>query len=60
MTELQELGVARVSLGGSLARSAYGALVRAAKEVLLDGTFHFANDAISSREINNIFDLKDV
>lgn len=60
LAELQELGVVRVSLGGSLARSAYGALVRAAKEVLLDGTFHFANDAISSREINNIFDHTDV
>ncbi len=54
--ELQELGVARVSLGGSLARSAYGALVHAAKEVLFAGTFEYANAAISSKEINGIFD----
>lgn len=55
LAELQELGVTRVSLGGSLARSAYGALVRSAKEVLSAGTFEYANDAISAMEINSIF-----
>jgi 2-methylisocitrate lyase-like PEP mutase family enzyme len=53
--ELQELGVTRISLGGSLARAAYGALVRAAKEVQTSGTFNYASEAISGKEINSIF-----
>jgi len=53
--ELRELGVARVSLGGSLARAAYGALLRAATEVQSAGTFNYAGEAISAREINRIF-----
>jgi len=53
--ELQELGVARISLGGSLARAAYGALVRAAKEVQTAGTFNYASEAISGKEMNSIF-----
>lgn len=53
--ELQEIGVTRISLGGSLARAAYGALVRAAKEVQISGTFSYATDAISGKEINSIF-----
>ncbi len=57
LAELQELGVTRVSLGGSLARSAYGALVSAAKEVLSTGTFEYAKHAISAKDINSIFDL---
>lgn len=57
LAELQELGVARVSLGGSLARAAYGALVRAAEEVQSFGTFNYANDAISGKEMNRIFSL---
>lgn len=53
--ELQELGVTRISLGGSLARAAYGALVRAAKEVQTAGTFNYASEAISGKEMNSIF-----
>ena len=53
--ELRELGVARVSLGGSLARAAYGALVRAALEVQSAGTFTYASDAMPAKEINRIF-----
>ena len=55
VAELQDLGVARISLGGSLARAAYGALVRAALEVQSTGTFGYTNDAISGKEINGIF-----
>lgn len=53
--ELRELGVARISLGGSLARAAYGALVRAAMEVQSVGTFNYAGDAISAKQMNSIF-----
>jgi len=53
--ELQQLGVTRISLGGSLARAAYGELVRAATEVLSQGSFNYAGNAISGKEINGIF-----
>ncbi len=53
--ELRELGVARVSLGGSLARAAYGALMRAAIEVQSAGTFNYAGEAMPAKEINRIF-----
>lgn len=58
LEELQELGVKRVSLGGSMARSAYGALVRYAEEILGKGTFNSADEAISAGEINEIFAKK--
>ncbi len=53
--ELSALGVKRVSVGGSLARAAFGALVRAGREMRERGTFTFAGDAPSHREINEIF-----
>lgn len=59
VAELQELGVVRISLGASLARAAYGALVQAAKEVQSAGTFNYASEAISGKEINGIFSQND-
>ena len=44
--ELTEAGVSRISVGGSFARAALGALKRAAEEVLEKGTFTYAADAI--------------
>lgn len=45
--ELAAAGVKRVSVGGSFARAALGAFVRAAREVREKGTFTYASDAIS-------------
>lgn len=53
--ELRDLGVTRISLGGSLARTAYGALMKAAKEVSSHGSFNYVADAISGKELNRIF-----
>jgi 2-methylisocitrate lyase-like PEP mutase family enzyme len=53
--DLAALGVARVSLGASLARSAYGALVRDAREVLEQGTFAYADQALPAAHLNRIF-----
>ena len=50
--QLAEAGVKRISLGSTLARVAYGALTRAAREMLQDGTFSFATGAIPFAEIN--------
>ncbi len=52
---LANLGVKRVSLGSSLARAAYGAFLRAAREVRERGTFDFARDAVPYAEINTMF-----
>ena len=47
VADLSTAGVKRISVGGSLARAALGALVRAAREVKDDGTFTYAAEAIS-------------
>ena len=44
--QLSEAGVRRISVGGSFARAAFGALKRAAEEVRDSGTFGYAQDAI--------------
>jgi 2-methylisocitrate lyase-like PEP mutase family enzyme len=49
--ELAAVGVKRISIGGSFARAALGALVRAAREVKGKGTFTYAADALSSAEV---------
>jgi 2-methylisocitrate lyase-like PEP mutase family enzyme len=50
VSELQAAGVKRVSVGGSFARAALGALVRAALEVKEHGTFGYAASAMPARE----------
>ena len=54
-TMLEALGVKRVSAGGSLARAALGALLRAAEEMRESGTFHYAEEAVAARELSRIF-----
>jgi 2-methylisocitrate lyase-like PEP mutase family enzyme len=49
--ELAAAGVKRISVGGSFARAALGALVRAAREVKEKGTFAYAAEALPSAEI---------
>ncbi|MBL4767293.1 MAG: isocitrate lyase/phosphoenolpyruvate mutase family protein [Rhodobacteraceae bacterium] len=46
VAELSDAGVRRISVGGSFARAAYGAMIHAAKEVLGTGTFDYAQDAV--------------
>ncbi|HEX7173132.1 MAG TPA: isocitrate lyase/phosphoenolpyruvate mutase family protein [Candidatus Limnocylindria bacterium] len=53
--ELAELGVRRVSTGGPLARAAYGALRRAAEELLGPGTSTYQDDALSSDDLDRAF-----
>jgi len=49
---LAALGVKRVSVGSSLARAAWGALVRAAEEIRGRGTFGYTSDAVSYADMN--------
>jgi 2-methylisocitrate lyase-like PEP mutase family enzyme len=55
LRELEDLGVRRVSVGSSLARAAYGAFLRAAREIREQGTFSYANDAVAFATINAMF-----
>jgi len=52
LTELSKLGVKRVSVGSTLARTALGAFLRAAREMREGGTFDFAKDAAGTQEIS--------
>lgn len=53
--ELAQLGVRRVSVGGSLARAAFGELLRAATELRDHGTASYAKAAVSGQELNRRF-----
>lgn len=54
VTELADAGVRRISVGGSFARAALGALMRAATEVREAGTFTYAADALPGQKIAEI------
>ena len=56
LATLSELGVKRVSVGSALARAALGAFLRASREMLSSGTFHFAGEAVGSAELNKLLD----
>jgi 2-methylisocitrate lyase-like PEP mutase family enzyme len=55
--ELSAMGVKRISVGSALSRAAFGAFLRAAREMREQGTFNFANDAISYRDLSAMFRL---
>ena len=55
LSVLSDMGVRRVSVGSALCRAALGAFLRAAREMREHGTFTFANDAASTREISDMF-----
>jgi 2-methylisocitrate lyase-like PEP mutase family enzyme len=55
LDELSAMGVRRVSVGSALCRTAMGAFLRASREMREHGTFTFANDAASPRDLNAIF-----
>ena len=58
LAELETLGVKRVSVGSSLARAAFGAFVRAAREIREHGSFAYAADALPNAELNRMFAAK--
>ncbi len=55
LKELSDIGVKRISVGSSLSRTALGAFLRAANEMKTHGTFAYADEAISFREISAMF-----
>ena len=54
--ELSELGVKRISVGSALSRAALGELLRAAREMREQGTFSFAENAATYKDLNAMFD----
>ncbi len=56
---LRDLGVRRISVGAALARTAWGAFLRAAEEIAGKGTFQGLGEAASFARLNAFF-LEDV
>jgi 2-methylisocitrate lyase-like PEP mutase family enzyme len=54
LRELGAIGVKRVSVGGSLARAALGAFIRAAEEMREHGTFTYGEEAVTTRRISEM------
>jgi 2-methylisocitrate lyase-like PEP mutase family enzyme len=55
LKQIGDLGVRRVSVGGALARSAWGGFMRAAKMIAEHGKFDGFADAASGKELDDFF-----
>jgi 2-methylisocitrate lyase-like PEP mutase family enzyme len=55
VAEAADLGVRRISVGGSLARAAWGGFMRAAREMAEKGTFTELSHGYSGGELNKMF-----
>jgi len=55
VAEAADLGVRRISVGGSLARTAWAGFMRAAREMAEKGTFTELGNGYSGGELNKMF-----
>ena len=55
VSQLQDLGVKRVSIGGSLARATFGVIRRAAEEMRDRGTFTYSEGQVPNGELCRFF-----
>ena len=55
LSEITDLGVRRISVGSGLALAAWGALVRAAREIKTGGTFNLLANNAPSADLNELF-----
>ena len=55
VTELADLGVRRISVGGAMARVAWGSFIQAAQTLVTKGTFDGFASAVSYAELNGKF-----
>ncbi len=55
VADLEQLGVRRVSVGSALARVAWGAFLRSAREIAGEGSFGGLDGAASFTELNELF-----
>jgi 2-methylisocitrate lyase-like PEP mutase family enzyme len=58
VADLAAMGVRRISVGGSLARTAWTGFLQAAREIAEQGTFTGLGRAIPSADLNRLFDPK--
>ena len=56
VADIAALGVRRISLGGALARAAWGGFVQAARQLAEQGSFEALAAAASGAELNRFFD----
>lgn len=55
VSDLAQIGVRRISVGGALARTAWGAFIRAATEIAEHGTFEALRDATPHPKLQQFF-----
>jgi methylisocitrate lyase len=55
VSELGDLGVRRISVGSGLALAAWGAFLRAAREIKTNGTFDLLSTNAASGDLNELF-----
>jgi len=58
LADVAALSVRRVSVGGAMARTAWGGFMRAAKAIAAQGVFDGFADAASGTELNGLFRTK--
>jgi 2-methylisocitrate lyase-like PEP mutase family enzyme len=56
LAQIAELGVRRVSVGGALARAAWGGFMRAAEQIASQGRFDGLAQAASGQTLNELFE----
>jgi 2-methylisocitrate lyase-like PEP mutase family enzyme len=59
VAQMAEAGVRRISVGGALARAAWGGFLGAAREIAEHGTFTALGNAVPFADINGAFAAKD-
>ena len=55
LSELADLGVRRISVGSGLALAAWGAFLRAARDIKTNGTFNLLSNNAPSADLNELF-----
>jgi len=55
VSDVAALGVRRISVGGALARSAWGGFIKTAKMIAEEGRFDGFKEAASGKELNDLF-----
>src|SRR5881296_3354270 len=58
LSQLTDFGVRRISVGSGLALAAWGAFLRAAKDIKTNGTFNLLANNASSADLNELFRQK--
>lgn len=55
VSDLAELGVKRIRIGSNLFRTAFGAALKGAREIMEQGTFGYAAEAATFKDISALF-----